>query len=121
MRMHVAKHILSGELEGSKTCGFCGQDTCEIKLKSSSRGRGKTFFKISEWDCIYFYQYGSAKKFNKKNNPCTNIYQRCPISGCLTDVWKYNFKAHFEEKHDSEEYPEQMIVCPEEKKFILKQ
>ena len=121
MRLHVAKHILDGGLSGPKTCGFCGQQTCEIKLKNSSRGKGKTFFKISEWDCPYYFQYGAAKKFNKRNNPCTNIIQRCPISGCLTDVWKYNFQAHFQEKHDGEEYPENMVVCPAEKKFVLSQ
>ena len=34
MQCHVAKHILKGELAGSKTCGFCGRDICTITLKT---------------------------------------------------------------------------------------
>ena len=93
-------------------------------MQNTSHGKGRSYYKISEYDCDYFYEYGIAKKFHKKRNPCTNIFVRCEVPGCLTDVWKYNYKKHFQEKHQGDEnvdFPDSMIITEEEKKFILSQ
>ena len=96
-------------------------DTCEIKLKNTSHGKGKQYFKVDEYDCEYYYEYGTAKKFDKKRNPCTNVISRCVMTGCLSDVWKYNLEKHFEEKHEGAEFPPHMVISTAEKKYILLQ
>ena len=67
MRCHVAKHILKGDLADVNTCGFCGNDTCSVTLKKTWKKGNQQFFGIDQCDCRYFYKYGKAKKFNKKN------------------------------------------------------
>ena len=65
--------------------------------------------------------YGRSKKFNKKTNLCTNSVDRCHIKDCLSNVWKYNFEDHFDEKHAHEEqFPPGMVISDEEKKHLLK-
>ena len=41
------------------------------------------------------------------------------MADCLTDVWSYNFEEHFNEKHEGEDYPENMVISDAEKKFVL--
>ena len=118
MLCHVGTHILKGDVDGANICGFCGCDNiCGVTLKITSRKRGKCFYGIDKCDCKYFHIYGKAKKFNKKNNPCTNRILRCPISKCLSNVWIYNYQQHFNEKHDNEEYPPEMMIDAAEVDF----
>ena len=119
MRCHVAKHILKGDLAGVNTCGFCGNDTCSVTLKKTSKKGNQQFFGIDQCDCRYFYKYGKAKKFNKKNNPCTNRIERRVMLNCLSNVWTYNFEHHFNDKHDGQEFPPVMVIGDAKKKFIL--
>ena len=55
----------------------------------------------------------------KKNNPCTNRIERCCMAGCLSDVWSYNFEEHFNENHQQEVFPANMVMSDAEKKHIL--
>ena len=119
MRCHLAKHILKGELMGSKICGFFGRDICTITLRETSKKASQHFFKIDQYDCSYFFEYGRAKKFNKKTNPCTNRIDRCCMAGCFSNVWTYNFEEHFKERHPVEVFPVNMAITEAEKKYIL--
>ena len=118
MRVHVGCHIMKGQLHGSNICGFCGRSVCTIKLVGSSHKTAKTYYKIDRCDCPYFFEYGRAKKFNKKTNLCTNRFVRCPIEGCLSDVWTYNFSDHFNDKHRDENFPEIMNIEEKEKRHM---
>ena len=122
MRAHIAVHILRQELLSPNTCGFCGRDICTITLKVTSRKGTKRIYSIDNWDCDYFFEYGRSKKFSKRSNHCTNHIDRCPIAGCLTNVWKYNFIGHLKEKHPNIEESEfsDIMVSEEEKKYLLK-
>ena len=42
------------------------------------------------------------------------------MKGCLSNVWVYNFQIHFDEKHSDEEFPKEMVIAEEEKKFLTK-
>lgn len=118
MRAHVGGHIQRKRLNGSNICGFCGRSVCTTKLVVSSHKMGVNYYKIQDCDCPHFSEYGRAKKFNKKTNPCTNRIDRCPIDGCLTDVWTYNFECHFNEKHGDADFPEHMNLDEKEKAHV---
>ena len=118
MRCHVGKHILRNEIVGINICGFCGRDTCSIIMKQTSKKGSKKIFGIESCDCEYFFSYGRSKKFNKKTNKCTNRIDRCPMKGCLSNVWLYCFPIHFDEKHKDEEFPVEMLITEEEKRFL---
>ena len=102
MRCHVGKHILKNEIFGVNICGFCGRDTCSVIMKKTSKKGSRQFFGIESCDCEYFFAYSRSKKFSKRTNPCTNRIDRCPIKGCLSNVWSYSFQIHFDEKHNGE-------------------
>ena len=119
MRCHVGTHIVKEELSGINICGFCGRDVCNITLKKTSKKGSKLFFGIDKWDCDYFYKYGKAKKFNKKSNPCTNRFERCPVKDCLANIWLYNYQYHFDAKHSDQEFPSEMIIEIPEKRYHL--
>ena len=93
-----------------------------ITLKATSRKGTKRIYSIDKWDCDYFFAYGRSKKFNKRSNQCTNHIDRCPIVGCLTNVWKYNLIGHLKEKHPNIEENEfsDMMISEEEKQYLLK-
>ena len=121
MRLHVGMHILKEDIVDINTCGFCGRNVCSVKLKGT-RGRSQMFYKIQDCDCPFYYDYGKTKKFNKKSNPCTNRFLPCPIEGCLSEVWMYNFRQHFEVKHsdmDEESFPEVMKISEQEEDCVL--
>ena len=65
MRKHIGKHILLGDIGSCRTCGFCGKDKCDNKLKVS-RKKGNTFCTIESSDCPFYFDYGKSKVFNKK-------------------------------------------------------
>ena len=125
MRCHVGKHILKNDRVGPNVCGFCGRNTCAVTLKqTSSRGKNLYYSIVKKdgcWGCEYYFPYGKGKKFNKKTNPCTNRLLRCPLS-CVSDVWRYNFPFHFDEKHsnNNEDFPEEMVIEEAEKTFLKK-
>ena len=119
MRCHVGTYILKEELCGMNICGFCGRDVCNITLKKTSKKGAKLFYGIDKWDCDYFFKYGKAKKINKKSNPSTNRIERCPIKDCLANVWLYNYQHHYEAKHHNQEFPTDMIIGRDEKKYHL--
>ena len=79
-------------------------------------------FTFDDSDCIYFFDYGRSKKFNKRSNTCTNRFDRCSVDGCISEIWKYNFRDHVLEKHpevDPDTYPV-MKIEEAEKNFLLK-
>ena len=88
-------------------------------MKVSSKKAGKQFNKIDQTDCSYYFDYGKAKKFNKKKNPCTKRILRCPMEKCLSNVWLYNLASHYEEKHSQNEVliPDDFEIDPKEIKF----
>ena len=108
MRSHVGGHILRDEMGTSRTCGFCGQDACETRVKSSRKGP-KTFISVEESDCPYFFDYGRVKVFNKKKNSTTNRITAFSVKGCKSLVWIYNMKKHFTEKHGDYDFSEDFI------------
>ena len=118
MRCHIGTHILRNELDGPNICGFCGRDTCSIIMKKTSKKGAKQFFGIESCDCDYYFDYGRSKKINKKTNPCTNHIERCPMKGCFSNVWIYNYAIHFDEKHNGEMFPAEMVIAEEEKKLL---
>ena len=121
MRAHIAIHILHKDLVGSDICGFCGRDTCTNKCKTKSKKGGIPIFTFDQTDCIYFFDYGRSKVFNKRSNICTNRFDQCPVDGCITEIWKYNFSEHLIEKHpdvDAASHPTWNISALE-KKFLL--
>ena len=118
MRCHIGTHILRNEIDGPNICGFCGRDTCSIIMKKTSKKGPKQFFGIESCDCEYFFIYSRSKKFNKKTNPCTNHIERCPMKGCFSNVWIYNYAIHFDEKHNGEMFPAEMVIAEEEKKWL---
>ena len=65
-----------------------------------------------------FSHIADLKNLIKKINPCTNRIDRCPIKGCLSNVWLYCFQFHFDEKHNGEDFPEEMIIAEEERKWL---
>ena len=99
MRSHVAGHHIRDKIGTSRTCGFCGKDACETKMKSSRKGN-KTFFSVEASYCPYFFDYWRSKAFNRKNNQTTNRIVSCSVKGCKSLMWIYNKKKHFIEKHD---------------------
>ena len=100
-------------------CGFCRRDVCSITLKKTPKKGYKLFFGIDKWDCDYFSKYGNAKKFNKKSNPCTNRFKRCPVKDCLANIWLYNYQYHFDAKHSDQEFPSEKIIEMSEKSYHL--
>ena len=98
-------------------CGFCGRDVCVVTLMKTSKKNGKHYYGIKECDCVYYFNYGRAKKFHKTSNPCTNRVLSCPVDKCLSNVWIYNFRQHFNDKHINEKYPEEMLIDAAEVKF----
>ena len=108
MRGHVGKHILNEDISGSKVCRLCGRDTCTIRRSSKS---------IPGIVIISSIMVGQKDLTKSRIN-----LVRCPIKDCISDVWTYNFKKHFEEKHDldgSEDYPTEMDIDPTEVQFHL--
>ena len=77
----------------------------------------KHYYGIDQCDCEYYHPYGRPNKFNKIKNPCTNRISRCPVSKCLSNVWKYNYQQYFNEKHEDEDYPQEMLIEVAEVKF----
>ena len=123
MRAHVGVHILSKDVVGSNICGFCGRGTCMTKCKNKSKKGGIPIYTLDETDCAYFFAYGRSKVFNKRTNICTNRFDQCPIKGCFSEIWKYNFKSHLQEKHpheDPDDYTEWRITGAE-MNFLLSQ
>ena len=52
-----------------------------------------------------------------------NRFDQCPIKGCFSEIWKYNFKSHLQEKHpheDPDDYTEWRITGAE-MNFLLSQ
>ena len=121
MRCHIGVHILKGNIKDDldKICGFCSGLHCETVLKHS-RKKGIDYFSIESSDCHCYSDYGKTKKFNKKTNPCTNRYTRCPVKKCLSNVWIYNYEHHHNKKHPDEEYPPTMMVSEAEKDHLRK-
>ena len=122
LRNHVAIHILKHEIVGSNICGFCGRvDSCVVTLKASSKKGATHIYTLDNTDCVHKFAYSRSRKFNKKTNQCTNRVGRCPIDNCLSNVWKYNFETHFEEKHGGiGEYPDEWNISAQEKAYLLK-
>ena len=121
MRAHVGLHILRNELVGSNICGFCGRDICTNKCKTRSKKRGIPIYTFDQSDCEYFYAFGRSKSFNKCSNICTNRFDQCLVDGCITEIWKYNFQEHVQEKHpgvDPDLYSA-FKITEAEKKFLL--
>ena len=78
-------------------------------------------FTFDRSDCDYVYAYGRSKNFNKRSNICTNRFVQCPVDGCITEIWKYNFENHVLEKHpdaDAAQY-EVMKISEAEKTYLL--
>ena len=124
MRCHVAAHILKGEVrvppgELDRVCGFCSGLNCDTSLKISRKG-GKEYSSIDRSDCSYYFDYGKTKKFNKKTNPCTNRFIRCPMKNCVSNIWTYNYEHHHERKHLDEDVPEIMVISEVEKEHLMK-
>ena len=42
------------------------------------------------------------------------------MKGCLSNVWVYNFQVNFNEKHIGEEFPADLTINEEQKKFPTK-
>ena len=123
LRAHVGAHILTLDLSGSNVCGFCGLDTCASKCKSNSKKGGVPVYTFDKTDCRSFFAYGRSKVFNRRSNTCTNRFDKCPVDGCITEIWKYNFKDHCLEKHpdvDPDSYAV-MKIDQAEKDFLLNQ
>ena len=40
-----------------------------------------------------------------------------PVSKCLSNVWIYNYQQHFNEKHENEEFPKEMLIDAAEVTF----
>ena len=120
MRCHVGAHILKDEVKGErdKICGFCSGTECETVLKVSKKS-GQEYYSIQKSDCPYWIDYGRTKKFNKKKNPCTNRYIRCPIKKCLSYIWTYNYKYHHEKKHSGEEISSTMVISEAEMDYLI--
>ena len=121
MRAHVGIHILRNDLLGPNVCGFCGRDTCANKCKSNSKKGGIPVFTFDKSDCEYFFAIGRSKVFNKRSNICSNRFDQCPVHGCITEIWKYNFQDHIQEKHpgvEANEYP-LFTIAEEERQFLL--
>jgi len=118
MRLHIGIHILKRDLTGASVCGFCGRNGCLTTMHRTSKKGPNEVYTLDKSDCASFYRYNRSKKFNSKTNPCTNRMERCPVNGCLADVWKYNFSIHFYEKHQGKEFPSKMVISDEEKAFL---
>ena len=95
------------------------------ELLSSSKKDSEPVYTLDTSDCEYFYAYGRSKKFTKRSNHCTNRFTRCPVYGCISDIWKNNFENHLLVKHPDliidegfEQFPE-MKICEEEKNFVV--
>ena len=112
MRCHVGSHILHNEIGTSRTCGFCGKESCDVKMKTSKK-QGKPFYTLEDTDCPYFYDYGRVKVFKKKSNPCTNRVVGCCIKECKSMVWTYNMGKHYIEKHDGDDVPTDLFTAAE--------
>ena len=98
MRGHIGGHILRDDICGANICGFCGRDVCTIEQQTTSKKGALKYHKISRQDCPYYFDYG-RKAASSKKNPCTNRVIHCPIKGCISTIWIYNAKPHYEEKH----------------------
>ena len=55
--------MLVNEIGTSRTCGFCGKDSCEAKIKTSKK-LNKVFYSLEDSDCPHVFDW--IKVFNKK-------------------------------------------------------
>jgi hypothetical protein len=118
MRDHVARHILSNELEENHTrCGFCGlNDSCNISIVITS-GKGKNTKYGPSSNCTYFRKFNlksSAKP--TKSSPSTNRPIECHI--CKKVFWSYNMRSHFKQIHPNIESPE--LLTDMERDLVLR-
>ena len=117
MRLHIAFHIICGEIHipRERICGFCGGDGCIISLKQTSHKENKKFYSpYSECRCFYPYK-GIPIKATKKNS-CTNKIIVCPL--CNIYTWSYNLEAHYNIGHINDAAP--APYSDDEKNFIKK-
>ncbi|KAJ7241100.1 hypothetical protein C8J57DRAFT_1085356, partial [Mycena rebaudengoi] len=100
--MHIIKSLLGVHDSSAKTpvssdypCGTCGgpalQGACRIGIKGAKAN--------SDCPCTYSFLISAAAKF-PDSRPCTNIPIQCPLD-CNEIHWKYNFPAHFRDRHPS--------------------
>ena len=120
MRKHVGKHILQKTLKNQHviaTCGFCGKhDTCISDLECSSRRGANLFFRIKS-DCSYRVEYNKQPTKYSTRNKCSNGLVRCKV--CKIVFWKYNIKLHFDESHDSADFPEDYLISDAERSAMM--
>ena len=116
MRLHVGKHILSGQVS-AEVCGFCGTNCnspVSLRLTSGSQKNG-TYKAHSNCAYIKDFNIGSCIKLSA-NNPCSNRPVRCDL--CVDSfVWSYGLELHYSDKHQGITCP--IIVSDEEKQAVL--
>ena len=99
----LASNILN-VIFGVNICGFCGQNSCENKLKQTSAKGDKSFYLV-EWK--------KTPTFSTRNQ-CSNHLNLSNI--CEAAIWIYNANMHYSERHPEIECP-QFISKEEEKKM----
>ena len=113
MRTHVGKHLINSSDICENSCGFCGMVGCKTYLETSSSSGSKTFHQPKS-NCPYFYPYKRLGKKATRYTPCLNRVTSCPV--CNMNIWSYNLKEHFSQKHPDED---NSVVCVPKEEIIL--
>ena len=112
MREHIARHIIVGDLVNNvNTCGYCGNEYCNIELRKTTGSFSKPFS-----NCKFHVNFNlkSAGK-STKSKPGTNRPVKC--DRCQVTVWSYNIDQHYLSCHPGVEAP---VMITEKERAALR-